>query len=50
MNSSLRQPLKQFVDGQISTGRHSRASEYLRERIRADKKYKAKKTTQSQAP
>lgn len=38
---SLPDPLKQFVDGQISTGRYSSASEYVRELIRADEKRKA---------
>ena len=42
MNISLPEPLKQFVDGQISTGRYSSASEYVRELIRADEKRKAK--------
>jgi antitoxin ParD1/3/4 len=41
MNISLPDPLKQFVDGQISTGRYSSASEYVRELIRADEKRKA---------
>ena len=41
MNISLPEPLKQFVDGQISTGRYSSASEYVRELIRADEKQKA---------
>ncbi|MFZ4685322.1 MAG: type II toxin-antitoxin system ParD family antitoxin [Hyphomonadaceae bacterium] len=41
MNISLPEPLKQFVDGQISTGRYSSASEYIRELIRADEKRKA---------
>ena len=41
MNISLPAPLKQFVDGQISTGRYSSASEYVRELIRADEKCKA---------
>ena len=41
MNISLPEPLKQFVDGQISTGRYSTASEYVRELIRADEKRKA---------
>jgi len=40
MNISLPDPLKQFVDGQISTGRYSSASEYVRELIRADEKRK----------
>ncbi|MBK7423553.1 MAG: type II toxin-antitoxin system ParD family antitoxin [Propionivibrio sp.] len=42
MNISLPDPLKQFVDGQISTGRYSSASEYVRELIRNDEKSKAK--------
>jgi antitoxin ParD1/3/4 len=41
MNISLPEPLKQFVDGQIATGRYSSASEYVRELIRADEKRKA---------
>ena len=41
MNISLPEPLKQFVDGQIATGRYSSASEYVRELIRADEKHKA---------
>ena len=41
MNISLPDPLKQFVEGQISTGRYSTASEYVRELIRADEKRKA---------
>ena len=41
MNISLPDPLKKFVDGQISTGRYSTASEYVRELIRADEKRKA---------
>lgn len=41
MNISLPESLKQFVDGQISTGRYSSASEYVRELIRADEKRKA---------
>ena len=41
MNISLPDPLKQFVDGQTSTGRYSSASEYVRELIRNDEKRKA---------
>ncbi len=41
MNISLPEPLKQFVDGQIKQGRYSSASEYVRELIRADEKYRA---------
>jgi antitoxin ParD1/3/4 len=41
MNISLSEPLKQFVDSQVLTGRYSSASEYVRELIRADEKRKA---------
>ena len=41
MNISLPEPLKQFVDAQISQGRYSSTSEYMRELIRADEKRKA---------
>jgi len=41
MNISLPDLLKQFVDSQISTGRYSSASEYVRELIRNDEKRKA---------
>ena len=41
MNISLPDPLKQFVDGQIATGRYSSVSEYVRELIRADEKRRA---------
>jgi antitoxin ParD1/3/4 len=41
MNISLPEPLKEFVDRQISTGRYSSASEYVRELIRDDEKRKA---------
>ncbi len=41
INISLREPLKEFVDGQIAAGRYSSANEYVRELIRADAKRKA---------
>ena len=41
MNISLPDPLKRFVDSQISTGRYSSASEYVRELIRNDERRKA---------
>ena len=41
MNISLPEPLKHFVDDQISTGRYSSVSEYVRELIRADERRKA---------
>ena len=40
MNISLPDPLKQFVDGQVSTDRDSTVSEYMRKLIRADEKRK----------
>ena len=42
MNISLPDPMKEFVDAQISTGRYSSVSEYMRELIREDEKRKAK--------
>ena len=41
MNISLPDPLKQFVDGQIASGRYSSVSEYVRELIREDERRKA---------
>ena len=41
MNISLPDPLKDFVDAQISSGRYSSVSEYVRELIREDEKRKA---------
>jgi antitoxin ParD1/3/4 len=41
MNISLPDPMKDFVDGQIASGRYSSASEYVRELIREDEKRKA---------
>jgi len=47
MNISLPDPLKQFVDGQIATGRYSSVSEYVRELIRADEKRKAEEVLET---
>ena len=47
MNISLPEPLKQFVDGQIATGRYSSASEYVRELIRADEKRRAEQALET---
>ena len=47
MNISLPEPLKAFVDSQLSTGRYSSASEYVRELIRADEKRKAEEQLES---
>ena len=41
MNISLPDPMKEFVDRQVSTGRYSSVSEYMRELIREDEKRKA---------
>lgn len=41
MNISLPEPLKEFVDTQIASGRYSSVSEYIRALIRDDEKRKA---------
>jgi antitoxin ParD1/3/4 len=41
MNISLPDPLKEFVDAQITSGRYSSVSEYVRELIREDEKRRA---------
>jgi antitoxin ParD1/3/4 len=41
MNISLPDPLKQFVDGKITSGHYSSVSEYVRELIREDEHKKA---------
>jgi antitoxin ParD1/3/4 len=41
MNISLPEPLKEFVDAQISAGRYSSVSEYIRELIREDERRRA---------
>ena len=41
MNVSLPDQLKEFVDDQVSSGRYSSVSEYVRELIRDDEKRKA---------
>ena len=47
MNILLPEPLKAFVDSQISPGRYSSASEYVRELICPDEKRKAEKVLES---
>jgi antitoxin ParD1/3/4 len=42
MNISLPEPLKQFIEEQVSAGNYSSVSEYVRELVRADQKRKAK--------
>jgi len=41
MNISLPEPLKEFVDTQIASGRYSSVSEYIRTLIRDDEKRRA---------
>jgi antitoxin ParD1/3/4 len=42
MNISLPDPMKEFVEEQVSAGAYSSASEYVRELVRADQKRQAK--------
>ncbi len=42
MNISLPDPMKEYVERQVSAGAYSSASEYVRELVRADQKRKAK--------
>lgn len=42
MNISLPDPLRRFVEGEVSRGGYSTVSEYIRELIRQDQKEKAK--------
>jgi antitoxin ParD1/3/4 len=42
MNISLPDPMKHFVEEQVSAGGYSSASEYVRELVRADQKRKKK--------
>jgi antitoxin ParD1/3/4 len=42
MNISLPDPMKQYVEEQVSAGAYSSASEYMRELVRADQKRRAK--------
>ena len=42
MNISLPDPMKQYVEEQVSAGGYSSASEYVRELVRADQKRRAK--------
>jgi len=41
MNISLPDQLKEFVEGQVDSGRYSSVSEYVRDLIRDDEKRKA---------
>ena len=42
MNISLPDPLKDFVDAQVNSGRYASVSEYVRELVRADQKRREK--------
>ncbi len=42
MNISLPEPMKQYVDEQVSSGSYSSASEYMREFVRADQQRREK--------
>jgi antitoxin ParD1/3/4 len=42
MNISLPDPMKQYVEEQVTVGDYSSASEYMRELVRADQKRNAK--------
>ena len=42
MNISLPEPMKQYVDEQVSSGSYSSASEYMRELVRADQQRREK--------
>jgi antitoxin ParD1/3/4 len=42
MNISLPDPMKQYVEEQVSRGSYSSASEYVRELVRADQKRRGK--------
>jgi antitoxin ParD1/3/4 len=42
MNISLPDPMKQYVEEQVSAGAYSSASEYVRELVRTDQKRKAR--------
>ena len=42
MNISLPDQMKEFVEGQVATGRYSSASEYVRELIRVDERLRTR--------
>ena len=42
MNISLPDPLKDFIEQQVASGRYSSVSEYVRELVREDEKCKAR--------
>ena len=48
MTVALPRNLKEYVQEQVSIGGYSSVSEYLREPIRADQKYKAKEALEAE--
>ena len=47
MNISLPEPLKEFVEEQVSSGRYGSVSEYVRELVREDEKRRARERLES---
>ena len=47
MNISLPDPMKQYLEEQVSAGAYSSASEYVRELIREDEKRKAEERVEA---
>lgn len=45
MNVSLPDPMKSWVERQVSTGHYSNASDYVRDLIRQDQEYQDKRET-----
>ncbi len=45
MNVSLPDPMKTWVETQVSTGHYSNASDYVRDLIRRDQEYQDKRET-----
>jgi antitoxin ParD1/3/4 len=45
MNVSLPDPMKSWVEKQVSTGHYSNASDYVRDLIRQDQEYQDKRKT-----
>jgi antitoxin ParD1/3/4 len=47
MNISLPEPLREFIDEQVSSGRYSSASEYVRELVREAEKRRAQENLEA---
>lgn len=47
MNISLPEPLREFIDEQVSSGRYSSASEYVRELVREAEKRRAQESLEA---